>query len=106
MDWTQFFNPSSWGSFAPGLLSPAADATAQGSGAVSGGAAPVSPGAQAAKSPFAQTAFNQGMKMLMGSNGAPSAPPQQLQMAHPAGPVNVQMPQLQQFKLPSYGMLG
>lgn len=42
-DWTQFFNPSAFGSFAPAMLTPAANPLAQPSG-MPLAPAPVSPG--------------------------------------------------------------
>ena len=86
------FNPSSWGSFAPSFMSPAASSTAQPSGAPAPGAgSPVSPVGQAAQAarpaanPNANSAFNYGMKLLMGGDQQQPPQLQQIQFARPLG---------------------
>lgn len=63
MDWTQFFNPSSWGSFAPSMMSPAADPMAVASGKP-GVAAPVSTPQQGQNSQGMGQAFTQLARQL------------------------------------------
>lgn len=84
MDWTQFFNPSAWGSFAPSMMSPAANQVAAPSGVPDGigKGAPASPMAAPAN-PQAGNMFNMGMKMLQPQ--PMQTPPMQLQMARPVG---------------------
>jgi hypothetical protein len=90
MDWTQFFNPSSFGSFAPSMMSPAANAMAPASGAPApGGAAPVGRGAMTLPTPMAQNPqgsnlFNAGMRMMQPQQTQP--PPMQLHFPTPVGP--------------------
>lgn len=86
MDWTQFFNPSSWGSFAPSMMSPAANQMAQPSGAPDGAGkgAPVSPTGAAGQNPMQANAFNAGMRMMQPQQM--QAPQMQLHFPTPVGP--------------------
>ena len=84
MDWTQFFNPSSWGSFAPqmgapgGAISPIGKETA-----APMAAAPAAAGAAAGGMPSAAL-FQMGQRMINPQQPVPPMAP--IHFVQPVGP--------------------